>query len=77
MLCESKENKKNKKTIGRVLPHCTKRHHRNEYPLNAIEVCFVCEENNSIDKFPSWFEGYLPRNIREHGVVVLRQLEKV
>jgi len=34
-------------------PRCTKRHPRNECPLNCIKICLVYEENNSIDKFPS------------------------
>jgi len=34
-------------------PRCTRRHTRNECPLNCIEICSVCEENHSIDKFPS------------------------
>lgn len=35
---------------------CTRRHPRNECPLNLIEICSNCEENHSIDKFP-----FLPR----------------
>ena len=34
-------------------PRCTKRHPRNECPLNFIEVCSVYEEDHSIDKCPS------------------------
>jgi len=34
-------------------PRCTRRHPRNECPLNSIEVFSVCEENHSIDKFPT------------------------
>ena len=31
-------------------PRCTRRHPRNEFPLNSIAVCSVCEENHSTDK---------------------------
>jgi len=34
-------------------PICTKRHPRNEFPLNLIEICSGCEENHSANKFPS------------------------
>jgi len=34
-------------------PRCTRRHPRNECPLNSVEVCSVCEEDHSTDKFPS------------------------
>ena len=34
-------------------PRCTIRHPRNECPLNCIEICSICEENHSTDKFPS------------------------
>ena len=34
-------------------PRCTRRHPRNECPLNSIEVGLVCEENHSTDKCPS------------------------
>jgi len=34
-------------------PRCTRRHPWNECPLNSIEVCLVCEEDNSTDKCPS------------------------
>lgn len=34
-------------------PRCTRRHPRNEVPLSSIEVCSICEENNSTDKCPS------------------------
>ena len=34
-------------------PRCTRRHYRNECPLNSIEIFSVCEENHSTDKCPS------------------------
>jgi len=35
------------------LPRCTKRHLRNECPLNVIELYFICEENHANKIFPS------------------------
>jgi len=32
---------------------CTRRHPRNECPLNLIEIYSICEENHSTDKCPS------------------------
>lgn len=34
-------------------PRCTKRHPRNECPLNVIEVYSFCEENHATNKCPS------------------------
>jgi len=34
-------------------PRCTRRHPRNECPLNSIEVCSVCEEEHPTNKFRS------------------------
>lgn len=34
-------------------PRCTRRHPRNECPLNSIEVCLVCKEDHSTNNFPS------------------------
>ena len=34
-------------------PRCTRRHPRNECPLNSIEVCSVCEEDHPTSKCPS------------------------
>jgi len=34
-------------------PRCTRRHPRNECPLNSIEVCSVCEEDHSMNQCPS------------------------
>jgi len=45
-----------KRALAIFFPRCTRRHPRNECPLNSIEVCSVCEENHSIDKCPSLLE---------------------
>jgi len=34
-------------------PRCTRRHPRNECPLNCINIFSACEENHSTDKCPS------------------------
>jgi len=34
-------------------PRYTKGHLRNEFPLNVIEICSMCDENHSHDNFPS------------------------
>ena len=34
-------------------PRCTRRHPRDECPLNSIEIGLVCEENHSTEKCPS------------------------
>ena len=34
-------------------PRCTRRHPKNEFPLNSIEFCSVCEEDHSTDKWSS------------------------
>ena len=36
-----------------LYPIRTKRHLRNEFPFNSIEIFSVCEENHSINKCPS------------------------
>jgi len=41
-----------KRALAIFFPKCTRRHPRNECPLNVIEVCSVCEANHSKDKFP-------------------------
>jgi len=41
------------RALAIFFPRCTRRHPRNECPLNSIEVCSVCEENHSTDKCPS------------------------
>lgn len=35
-------------------PRCTRRHPRNECPLNSIEVCSLCEEDHPTNKCPSF-----------------------
>lgn len=41
------------RSLAIFFPRCTKRHPKNECPLNVIEDCLVCEENHAIEKFPS------------------------
>jgi len=41
------------RALAIFFPRCTRRHPKNEFPLNSIEVCLVCEENHSTDKCPS------------------------
>jgi len=41
------------RALAIFFPRCTRRHPRNECPLNCIEICSVCEENHSVDKCPS------------------------
>ena len=41
------------KALAIFCPKCTKRHPRNEYLLNSIEIWSVYEENHSKNKFPS------------------------
>jgi len=41
------------RALAIFFPRCTRRHPRNEFPLNSIRVCSVCEEDHSIDKRPS------------------------
>ena len=51
------------RALAIFFPRCTRRHPRNEFPLNLIEICLVCEENHSTDKCPS-----LPRlKVVYHG----------
>ena len=42
-----------KRALAIFFPRCTRRHPRNECPLNSIEVCSVYEEDHSTDKCPS------------------------
>jgi len=41
------------RALAIFFPRCTRRHPRNECPLNSIEVCLVYEENHVTDKCPS------------------------
>lgn len=43
-----------KRALTILYPICTKRHPRNECPLNVTEVFLACEENHAIDKCPSF-----------------------
>lgn len=42
------------RALATFYPRCTKRHPKNECPLDVIEICSVCEENHSTSKFPSF-----------------------
>ena len=42
-----------KRALVIFCPRCTRRHPRDEFPLNCIKICSVCEENHSTDKCPS------------------------
>lgn len=52
-LYNKKKQEESEGALTILFPRCTKRHHRNECLLNVIEICYMFEENNSIDKFPS------------------------
>jgi len=41
------------KALAIFFPRCTRRHPRNECPLNLIEIFSIYEENHSTDKCPS------------------------
>ena len=45
-----RKQKEAERALAIFFPRCTRRHPRNECPLNSIEVCLVCEEDYSIDK---------------------------
>ena len=42
------------RALAIFFPRCTRRHPRNECPLKSIEACSICEENHSIDNYPSF-----------------------
>lgn len=35
------------KVLTIFYPQSTRKHPKNEFPLNVIEICFMCEENHS------------------------------
>jgi len=41
------------RSLGIFCPRCTRKHPRNECPLNCIKIFSTCEESHSIDKCPS------------------------
>jgi len=41
------------RSLAIFCPRCIRRYPRNECPLNLIEICSVCEENQSTNKYPS------------------------
>ena len=47
-----KNQEEEERALASFFPICTKRHLKNECPLNVIEVYLVCEENHTIEKLP-------------------------
>jgi hypothetical protein len=50
---ESRGNKKQKKNLVVFCPKSTKKHARNYFPLNTMEVCGICEGKHQTRKFTS------------------------
>lgn len=48
-----RKQEETERALAIFCPRCTRRHPRNECPLNSIEICLLCEENHSTDKCPS------------------------
>ena len=48
-----REEEEAERTSAILCPRCTRRHLRNECPLNSIEIFSFYEENHSTDKFAS------------------------
>jgi len=53
-LCIKKKRKEAKKELFVYFPKFTKKHPRNEFPLDLIDVCGICEENHPTNKCPSF-----------------------
>ena len=49
MQVKSKQEEE-ERVVDLFYPRCTRKHSRNECPLNVVEVCIVCEENHAIEK---------------------------
>jgi hypothetical protein len=47
-----KKQEEEGKALAIFCPRCTKRHHRNECPLDLIDVCGICEEAHATDNVP-------------------------
>lgn len=43
-----------KRSLAIFYPKCTRRHSRNECPLNVINICSFYEKNHATNKFPSF-----------------------
>ena len=41
------------KSLAIFFPKCRKKHVKNEFPLNTVEVCGICEENYATRIWPS------------------------
>lgn len=48
-----RKQEEEERALAIFCPRCTKRHPRNECPLNVIEFCYVCEGNYATYKCPS------------------------
>ena len=48
-----RKQEETERALAIFCPRCTRRHPRNEFPLNHIEIFSVYEENHSINKCPS------------------------
>lgn len=53
MNIKKKKREEVERSLTIFFPRCSKRHPRNECPLNVIGIFFVCEEKYSTGKFPS------------------------
>lgn len=51
-----RKQEKAERALAIFCPRCTRRHPRNECPLNSIGVCSVCEEDHSTNQCPSLLE---------------------
>jgi hypothetical protein len=48
-----KKQEEEEKKLAIFCPKCTKRHPRNECPLDLIDACGICKESHATDKCPS------------------------
>jgi hypothetical protein len=48
-----KKHEETEKALVVYYPKCTKKHPRNECPLDLIDVCGICKENHPTNKCPS------------------------
>jgi hypothetical protein len=52
-----KRHEESKNALVVYCPKCTKKHPRNECPLDLIDVCGICEENHQTKKC-TYFLGF-------------------